>query len=281
MPLRTTAHDTQHRFPEELAVTSNAASRSAGLAGRVAVVTGASRGIGAATALTLADRGAAVALVGRSAKALDDVAEQVRAAGGVAVALVADLADRDAVAGIVPRAVAELGGFDILVNNAGTLPPATRSEQLSRADWDAVLALNLTAPWVLASQAHPALVERGGGVIVNVTSTAAYYPSIGLAHYCSSKAALEMTTKVLALEWARDGIRVVGIAPGRVDTDLVRPIVAYDQKRGARPNPLNRLGRPEEIAAAIAFVCSDDGGYLTGSTVVLDGGEIVGLATST
>jgi 3-oxoacyl-[acyl-carrier protein] reductase len=261
-------------------VPSNLAPDGAALAGRVAVITGASRGIGAATARALAARGAAVALLGRSATALDQVAMQVRTDGGVAVPLVADLADPDATADIVPRAVAELGGLDILVNNAGILPRATRSEHLSRADWDAVLGLNLTAPWELASHAHPALVERGGGVIVNVTSTAAYYPSIGLAHYCSSKAALEMTTKVLALEWARDGIRVVGIAPGRVDTDLVRPIVAYDERRGARPNPLNRLGRPEEIAAAIAFVCSDEAGYLTGTTVVLDGGEIVGLATS-
>jgi 3-oxoacyl-[acyl-carrier protein] reductase len=259
---------------------SNPAPDGGGLAGRAAVITGASRGIGAATARALAARGAAVALVGRSARALDEVARQVCADGGVAVPLVAELSDPDATADVVPRAVAQLGGLDILVNNAGILPRAARSEQLARADWDAVLALNLTAPWELASRAHPALVERGGGVIVNVTSTAAYYPSIGLAHYCSSKAALEMTTKVLALEWARDGIRVVGIAPGRVDTDLVRPIVAYDEKRGARPNPLNRLGRPEEIAATIAFVCSDEAGYLTGTTVVLDGGEIVGLATS-
>ena len=90
-----------------------------------------------------------------------------------------------------------------------------------------------------------------------------------------------MTTKVLALEWARDNVRVVNIAPGRVDTELVRPIVEYDAKRGARPNPLNRLGRPEEIGATIAFVCSAEGGYITGSTIVLDGGEVIGLATST
>jgi NAD(P)-dependent dehydrogenase (short-subunit alcohol dehydrogenase family) len=116
---------------------------------------------------------------------------------------------------------------------------------------------------------------------VNVTSTASYYPSIGLAHYCSSKAALEMTTKVLALEWARDNIRVVGVAPGRVDTDLLAPIAAYDAKRGTRPNPLNRLGRPDEIGGVIAFLCSDAAAYLTGTTVVLDGGELVGLSVST
>jgi 3-oxoacyl-[acyl-carrier protein] reductase len=262
-------------------VPPSAAFDAAGLTGRVAVVTGASRGIGAATASALAARGAAVALVGRSAGALEECVAAIRAADGTAVPIVADLTDPAVAAQVIPRTVSELGGLDILVNNAGVLPRATRSEKLARADWDAVMTLNLTVPWELAAQAQPVLAQRGGGVIVNVTSTAAYYPSIGLAHYCSSKAALEMTTKVLALEWARDNIRVVGIAPGRVDTELVRPIVAYDEKRGARPNPLNRLGRPEEIAAAIAFVCSADGGYLTGTTIVLDGGEMVGLATST
>jgi 3-oxoacyl-[acyl-carrier protein] reductase len=267
--------------PEESSVTTSPLTDGATLAGKIAVVTGASRGIGAATVTALAARGAAVAAVGRTASALAGVVEAIRADGGTAVALTADLADPDAVAGLIPRAVAELGGLDILVNNAGMLPDAVRAERVSRAEWDAVLALNLTAPWELAGQAHPELVKRGGGVVVNVTSTAAYYPSVGLAHYCSSKAALEMTTKVLALEWARDGIRVIGIAPGRVDTELLRPIVAYDAKRGARPNPLNRLGRPEEVAATIAFACSADGGYLTGTTIVIDGGELIGLATST
>ena len=262
-------------------MTTNSPAGTPGLTGRVALVTGASRGIGAATAATLAARGAAVALVGRTAAALDDEVGRIRAAGGTAVAVVADLGDPEAPGAIISRVVAEFDGLDIVVNNAGVLPRATRSEKLSRAEWNAVLAVNLTAPWELAACAHPVLAQRGGGVVINVSSTAAYYPSIGLAHYCSSKAALEMVTKTLALEWARDGIRVVGIAPGRVDTDLVRPILAYDQQRGARPNPLNRLGRPEEVAAAIAFACSDDGAYLTGTTIVLDGGEIVGLATST
>ena len=124
------------------------------------------------------------------------------------------------------------------------------------------------------------MAARGGGVIVNLTSTASFYPSIGLAHYCSAKAALEMTTKVLALEWARDGIRVLAVAPGRVDTDLVRPIVAWDEKRGARPNPLNRLGTPDEVGGVIAFLCSDAAAYITGTTLVMDGGELIGLATS-
>jgi NAD(P)-dependent dehydrogenase (short-subunit alcohol dehydrogenase family) len=251
------------------------------LTGKIAVVTGGSRGIGAATAVALATHGASVVPVGRTAAALDEVVRHIVATGGVAVPLVADLADPDAVSDVVPKVVAELGGLDILVNNAGMLPDAARAEKVNRADWDAVLTLNLTVPWELARRAHPILAQRGGGVVVNVTSTAANYPSIGLSHYCSSKAALEMTTKVLALEWARDKIRVVGVAPGRVDTDLIRPIVAYDAKRGARPNPLDRLGRPDEVGDLIAYLCSPAGSYLTGTTIVIDGGELVGLATST
>jgi NAD(P)-dependent dehydrogenase (short-subunit alcohol dehydrogenase family) len=246
---------------------------------RVALVTGASRGIGAATAEALALRGAAVALVARSTAALDEVADRIRAAGGTAMPIEADLGDPEAVEALMPRVIDEFGGVDVLVNNAGILPRATRSERLSRADWDHVIAVNLTAPWLLASCAHDSMAARGGGVVVNVTSTASFYPSIGLAHYCSAKAALEMTTKVLAVEWARDGIRVLGVAPGRVDTDLARPILEWDQKRGARPNPLDRLGRPTEVAGVIAFLCTDEAAYLTGTTVVVDGGELVGLAT--
>jgi NAD(P)-dependent dehydrogenase (short-subunit alcohol dehydrogenase family) len=248
---------------------------------RVAIVTGASRGIGAATAIALAQSGAAVALIARTLGALDEVTSRVRAAGGRALPIEADLGDPDLVEALVPQVVAEFGGVDILVNNAGILPVATRSQQVDRAEWDRVLAVNLTAPWLLAAQVHDSMASRGGGVIVNVTSTASSYPSVGLAHYCSAKAALEMTTKVLALEWARDKIRVVGLAPGRIDTDLVRPIVAWDEKRGARPNPLNRLGTPEEVAGVITFLCSAAAAYITGTTVIVDGGELVGLASST
>jgi 3-oxoacyl-[acyl-carrier protein] reductase len=242
-------------------------------------VTGASRGIGAATAQALAGRGLAVAVVARSSHALAEVADRIRAAGGTAMPVEADLGDPDAVEALVPRVTEEFGGLDVLVNNAGILPKASRSERVSRSDWEHVLAVNLTAPWLLAARAHDSMATRGGGVVVNVTSTASFYPSIGLAHYCSAKAALEMTTKVLALEWARDGIRVLGVAPGRVDTDLVRPILDWDTKRGKAPNPLNRLGAPAEVAGVIAFLCSDEAAYLTGTTVVVDGGELVGLAT--
>ena len=253
----------------------------AGQPDRVALVTGASRGIGAATATALARAGTAVALAARSVEGLNDVAAAIRDAGGQAFPVATDMADPALVETLIGKVVDEFGGVDILVNNAGILPTATRSERVDRAEWERVIAINLTAPWLLACRAHDSMAARGGGVVVNVTSTASFYPSIGLAHYCSAKAALEMTTKALALEWARESIRVLSVAPGRVDTDLVRPIVAWDEKRGARPNPLNRLGTPAEVGGVIAFLCSDAAAYITGSTIGLDGGELIGLATST
>ncbi len=251
------------------------------LAGRLAVVTGASRGIGAAIATTLARHGASLALVARSEQACADTRAAVEATGTRSITIAADLADPQQSASVIPTAVAEFGGVDILINNAGQLPAATRAERLSLEEWDRVIALNLSAPWSLAARAHPSMAARGGGVVVNVTSTAAYYPSVGLAHYCSSKAALEMTTKVLALEWARDNIRVLGVAPGRIETSMIAPILEYDRKLGRAPNPLNRLGRPADVAETIAFLCSDRAAYLTGTTIIVDGGELVGLAAAT
>ena len=114
-----------------------------------------------------------------------------------------------------------------------------------------------------------------GGVIVNVTSTAATYPSVGFAAYNASKAALSMLTQTLALEWARDSIRVVGLAPGKIDTPMVEPILAWAERQGSRLNPLGRVGRPDEVAALVSFVVSDRAAYMTGNIVTLDGGELL------
>jgi len=243
------------------------------LAGRRALVTGASRGIGAAIARRLAERGADVALTARSAGPIASFAAELSGLGVRALAIQADMTDRDSLAALMDRVAAELGGLDILVNNAGALPAAKPAVEVSWAEWDATLGLNLSAPWYLSCRARELMTD--GGVIVNNASTASYYPSRGIVAYNVSKSALIMLTRVLALEWARDGIRVVGVAPGKIDTDLVQPILTWAQKRGLPLNPMRRLGGDGEVADLVAFLASDEAGYITGVTIPIDGGELL------
>ncbi|MGE3448789.1 MAG: SDR family NAD(P)-dependent oxidoreductase [Microbacteriaceae bacterium] len=241
---------------------------------RTIIVTGASRGIGAVTARRLARGGANLVLAARSEPDLGDVAEEITRDGGRALVVPTDTADLDQLAALVGHAVDEFGGIDVLVNNAGVLPPAHRSVEIDVEEWERVLRLNLTSPWRLANLCHPWMRAAGGGVVVNVTSSAGFYPSVGLAPYNASKAALAMLTKGLALEWAGDGVRVVGVAPGKIDTALIQPIVAFTERRGLRLNPIGRLGAADEVAALIEFVVSDDAGFMTGTVITLDGGEV-------
>jgi NAD(P)-dependent dehydrogenase (short-subunit alcohol dehydrogenase family) len=244
------------------------------LAGRRALVTGASRGIGAAIARRLAQLGADVALAARNQTAIEALAEELTEFGVRAVAVRADLTDRASLAALTDRVAAEFGGLDILVNNAGMLPVATRAERISWDDWDAAIGLNLSAPWFLACRAKELMGERGG-VVVNNASTAAYFPSRGLATYNVTKAALVMLTRVLALEWARDGVRVLGVAPGKIETELVQPILRWTEKHDLPVNPQGRVGADHEVADLVAFLVSDRAAYLTGVTVPIDGGELL------
>jgi NAD(P)-dependent dehydrogenase (short-subunit alcohol dehydrogenase family) len=249
-------------------------SEDRSLAGRRALVTGASRGIGAAIARRFAELGADVALAARSVDAIDALAEELVGLGVRAVPVQADLNDRESLGALAERVGDEFGGLDILVNNAGVLPVAERAERLSWDAWDATLGLNLSAPWYLACRAKE-LMGDGGGVIVNNASTAAYFPSRGLVAYNVSKSALIMLTRVLALEWAREGVRVVGVAPGKVETDLVQPILRWTERHELPLNPLGRIGADHEVADLVAFLVSDRAGYLTGVTVPIDGGELL------
>lgn len=244
------------------------------LAGRRALITGASRGIGAAIARTLAAQGADVVLAARSARPIRSLAEELSGLGVRAHAVTADMTDRASLGDLMDRTADALGGLDILVNNAGVLPAAAAAESLSWSDWDSTLELNLAAPWFLACRAKE-LMGESGGVIVNNSSTAAFYPSRGLAAYNVSKSGLVMLTKVLALEWARAGVRVVGVAPGKIETDLVQPILRYTERKSLPLNPMRRIGRDEEVADLVAFLVSDRAGYLTGVTVPIDGGELL------
>ena len=243
------------------------------LTGRRALVTGASRGIGAAIARRLAERGADVILAARSADAIGALAADLSGLGGRALAIAADLADRESLAALMAEVEERAGGLDIMVNNAGVLPEAKAADDVSWAEWDATLGVNLAAPWYLACRAKQLMTS--GGVIVNNASTASYYSSRGLVAYNVSKSALVMLTRGLALEWARDGIRVVGVAPGKVDTDLVQPILRWSEKRSLPLNPMRRIGGADEVADLVAFLVSDEAGYITGVTVPIDGGELL------
>jgi len=244
------------------------------LAGRRALITGASAGIGAATAHLFAAEGARLVLAADDESGLHAEVRAIREAGGSAEAIAGDLADRDFCRCLVRRAVSRLGGLDIVVNNAGVNRRGT-AEETADADWDLVMAVNLTAPFLIARAAIPALRASGGGVIVNTASELAFIGTTRAAAYCASKGGVIQLTRAMALDHAAEGIRVNAICPGPVDTALLRSF--RDDPAGeiaaiAEATPLRRVGRPDEIARAILFLAGDDASFMTGAALIVDGG---------
>jgi NAD(P)-dependent dehydrogenase (short-subunit alcohol dehydrogenase family) len=246
---------------------------------KIALVTGGTRGIGLAISLRLAAARYHVIVSSRSGDAVDQAVVACRADGGQATGMTCDVGNRDSLNQLMNAVTGQYGRLDVLVNNAGMLPRATRAERVTETEWDQALGINLSAPWFLARRAH-ALMNESGGVIVNITSTAAHYPSTGLAPYNVSKAGLTMLTRVLALEWARDGIRVLAVAPGKIDTDLLTPIKALVAANKITVNPQERIGQPGDVAALVSFLISEAAAYITGVVVPIDGGELL-VAAST
>jgi NAD(P)-dependent dehydrogenase (short-subunit alcohol dehydrogenase family) len=246
------------------------------LEGRVALVTGAGHGIGRATALRLGEEGARVAVVDLDGERADETAALVGEDGGDGAAWAADVADPERVATVVAAVVARWGRIDILHSNAGVLLPGSALDQ-TLEDWDRTFAVNVRATFLVARAVLPVMREAGGGAIVNTASTAGLLGEAGIAAYCASKGAVVNLTRQLAVDFARDGIRVNCVCPGWIDSGFNVPIlegVSDEELAEAihRSVPMGRQGVPEEIAAVVAFLVSDDAAYVTGQALAVDGG---------
>jgi NAD(P)-dependent dehydrogenase (short-subunit alcohol dehydrogenase family) len=244
---------------------------------RLAIVTGASSGIGRATALRLSRDGFAVLAVGREGTALTKICGEIELAGGRAAPFIADVTSAEGPAAIVAHALKVFGGVDALVNAAGIIASGSVADTTD-AGWDAMMDVNVRAPFRLIRDAGAALIERRGAV-VNISSVAGLRAFPGIASYAVSKAAVDQLTRCAALDFAPKGVRVNAVNPGVVVTNLHRrggmDAIKYAEflERSKTTHPLGRPGQPEEVADLIAFLVSPTAGWITGETIAIDGGR--------
>jgi 3-oxoacyl-[acyl-carrier protein] reductase len=248
------------------------------LTGRVALVTGASSGLGARFAEVLAANGAAVGLVARRLDRLDDVAARIKAAGGRTIAVAADVTDRAAMSRAFDAVEAEFGAVTILVNNAG-IAHAGRAVELAESEWRRVLDTNLDAVFFWAQEAAKRMLAAGKpGAIVNIASVLGFGVAKGVVGYTTAKAGVVQLTKALGLELAFKGIRVNAIAPGWFVTEINRDYLSTEAGQKLRRDvPVGRFGQDGDLDGALLLLASDAGRYIAGATIVVDGGQMVAL----
>lgn len=246
------------------------------LTGKVALITGGSRGIGRSIAEAYARRGAKVVITARKAEELDETAAAIKAEGGEAVAIASHAARDDQVDALLKEVMDGFGRIDILVNNAATNVAFTPLKDLDPVAWDKTLALNLRAPFVLSTKVVNLTMEKTGGSIINLCSVASFRASPMMGAYNVSKAGLAMLTRVLARELGPYGIRVNGIAPAVIRTRFAQVLVETDaiRENAERQAALGRIGEPDEVAGTAVFLASDAASYITGAIIAVDGGTL-------
>lgn len=245
------------------------------LEGKVALVTGASRGIGRAIAVALAESGADVALAARTVDALEETAKQIGVAGRRALVLPTDVTDSKQVEQSIAKTISELGGLEIVVNNAGGSRFMSPLIGVREEGWDKSINVNLKSAYLVCKTVGPHLLNQGKGSVINIASVAGIHGSPTLSFYSAAKHGLIGLTRTLAKEWAPMGVRVNAISPGSVDTDIWGTLREDPDFISSLITqiPMGRWAQPEEIAGAAVFLASDASSFMTGGNMVIDGGE--------